>query len=264
MLILSHMTFENASCFTLRGGLLTEIVCSIKNKEGFLIYSLKGKSWNVLQEFILKSQNHKIIKKYLTLHYYKNLIGLFLRAWFRILNAPELSTLLSPSELLQGITVCMKYKHFRLFSSNHRAVQTKPGFKVWYIPEACDQNLKHPLFWSAYILKACILCGIVHHPRWFGYRSVRAVRVSGGVSICPPPRAGCNCDAAREEENTSHFKLMQLLFPLFMRQSMLHIRMRQWGRRLSSPRPSPFLFSSFLLLAVHSCLGKNCSTLTVS
>lgn len=69
MFILSHMTFENASYIISRGGLLTEIICSIKNKEEFLIYSLKGKCWNVLQELILKTQNHKIIKKYLTLHY---------------------------------------------------------------------------------------------------------------------------------------------------------------------------------------------------
>lgn len=70
MFILSHMAFENASYITSRGGLLTEIVCSIKNKEDFLTYSLKGKSWNILQELILKTQNHKIIKKYPTLHYY--------------------------------------------------------------------------------------------------------------------------------------------------------------------------------------------------
>lgn len=57
-----------------------------------------------------------------------------------ILNGSELSTLLSPLELLQGITVGMKHKHFRLFSSNHRAAQTKPRFKVWYIPAACDEN----------------------------------------------------------------------------------------------------------------------------
>lgn len=55
------MAFENASYITSRGELLAEIICSIKNKEEFLIYSLKGKSWNILQELILKTQNHKII-----------------------------------------------------------------------------------------------------------------------------------------------------------------------------------------------------------
>lgn len=70
MFILSHMAFENASYISSRGGLLIEILCSIKNKEEFLIYSLKGKSLNILQELILKTQNHKIIEKNPNLHYY--------------------------------------------------------------------------------------------------------------------------------------------------------------------------------------------------
>lgn len=64
------MAFENASYITSRGGLLAESSSSIKNKE-FLIYSLKGKkSLNILEEFILKAQKHKIIKKNPTLYYY--------------------------------------------------------------------------------------------------------------------------------------------------------------------------------------------------
>lgn len=69
MFILSHMTFENASRITSRGGLLAETSGSIKNKEESLIYSLKGeKSLNVLQEIILKIQTHKIIKKNPIMH----------------------------------------------------------------------------------------------------------------------------------------------------------------------------------------------------
>ena len=43
MFILSRMAFANASYITSRGGLLAEISSSIKNKEEFLVYSLKGK-----------------------------------------------------------------------------------------------------------------------------------------------------------------------------------------------------------------------------
>lgn len=50
-----------------------------------------------------------------------------------ILNVSELFTSLSPSELLQGITISMKYKHFKLSSSNYRAARMKPGLKVRYI-----------------------------------------------------------------------------------------------------------------------------------
>lgn len=49
------MAFENASYITSRGGILTEIICSIENKEEFLIFSLKGKSWSILQKLILKT-----------------------------------------------------------------------------------------------------------------------------------------------------------------------------------------------------------------
>lgn len=64
------MAFEITSYISSRGGLLTEILCSIKNKEEILIYSLKGKSLNILQELIWKTQNHQIKKRYPTLHYY--------------------------------------------------------------------------------------------------------------------------------------------------------------------------------------------------
>lgn len=47
-----------------------------------------------------------------------------------ILNDSELSTLLLPSKLLQGITMSMKYKHLRLFTLNHRSTQTKLGFEL--------------------------------------------------------------------------------------------------------------------------------------
>lgn len=50
-----------------------------------------------------------------------------------ILNGFELSTLLS-SKLLQGIIMSMKYKHLRLFTSNHKATQSKPEFEVWFVP----------------------------------------------------------------------------------------------------------------------------------
>lgn len=114
----------------------------------------------------MKAQKHKIIKKNPIWYCHINIIGLFFRASLMILNDSELSTLLLPSKLLQGITMSMKYKHLRLFTLNHRSTQTKLGFELWCTALTCVENIWKECTYLQCTEWALILCRTTRNPCW--------------------------------------------------------------------------------------------------
>lgn len=130
-----------------------------------------------------------------------------------ILNGSELSTLLLPSKLLQGITMNMKYKHLKLFTLHHRSTQSKLGFVLWCTVMRTSEKSVH--IYST--LNELLFC-VDQHTILAG-----VIRVSAHVSGQLLSGAYCNHNADGDDEGNCRFKCS--FFFLLLRQNTLHIRL---------------------------------------